>query len=125
MASGELVHATPVMTISDSGWTGFPVLSRWSVKPARPGSALPGPGPRRGSVAPSLTWSEPRGMLRRQGTVEFGGDTWTGMHDQMALSQCRPGGDPHETLDADYETVLSTKARRTTGRRGRSDRSKQ
>ena len=54
-------------------------------------------------------------LLLRHGIVYYGGDAWTGKHDLWlrteALGQLTTGA-TRLTFDADYETVLATKARR-------------
>ena len=54
-------------------------------------------------------------LLLRYGIVYYGGDAWTGKHDQWLRTQALPQLSTRATrltFDADYEAVLATKARR-------------
>ena len=54
-------------------------------------------------------------LLLRHGIVYYGGDAWTGKHDQWLRTEALPqltSRSTRLTFDADYETVLATKARR-------------
>jgi transposase len=54
-------------------------------------------------------------LLLRHGIVYYGGNAWTGKHDTWLRTEALPRLIPRATrmtFDADYETVLATKARR-------------
>lgn len=54
-------------------------------------------------------------LLLRHGIASYGGHGWTGKHDIWLRTEALPqltGRAPRLTFDADYETVLATKARR-------------